>query len=65
MTDDFAIQEIEVEGTTVSLLTSEDEMIELEFVKAAMELRRTNEQAFEVLWDLLDVLMRSPPALEA
>jgi hypothetical protein len=65
VTDEFTISFVDVDGDQVPLLTNSDDLIELDFVRQAMELRRTNEKAFGVLWDLLDVLTEAPPALEA
>lgn len=53
------------DGTSVGLLTHDDDILELDFVQAVMQLRNTNEDAFRTLWDVLDHLLTAPPGMSA
>lgn len=53
------------DGSPVGLLTHDENILELEFVQAAMQLRNTNEEAFRTLWDVLDHLLTAPAGMSA
>lgn len=53
------------DGSPVGLLTHDDDILELDFVQAVMQLRNTNEDAFRTLWDVLDHLLTAPIGMSA
>lgn len=63
--DAYRIQNVNVDGDDVRIFVAGEDAIEMEFIEQLFRLRRDNEEAYARLWDLVDTLVSSEPALEA
>ena len=59
----FCLEELEIDGVTMPVITLEDRYIHLSVIEGLMHLAEHDNDAFHALIDLLNVLLERTPML--